>query len=154
MELKQLEFDFSEKKRKFKISTWFIKQDLEHKVSISYENETKRAYDLLKIMLNKYWKIDGRKKFNNIEVTEEEYQTWYIYFLEYYIDEHSIFVGSKEEKESKRLLRAMKKFFGNSTFNMDHRAGSQLKFAKTMVDTMGGDNAINVIKLAQNKSTN
>ena len=98
MALKQLEFDFSEKKRKFKILTWFIKQDLEHKVTISYENETKRSYDLLKIMLNKYWKIDGRKKFNNIEVTEEEYQTWYIYFLEYYIDEHSIFVGSKEEK--------------------------------------------------------
>ena len=154
MELKQLEFDFSEKKRKFKISTWFIKEDLEHKVSIFYENETKRAYDLLKIMLNKYWKIDGRKKFNNIEVTEEEYQTWYIYFLEYYIDEHSIFVGSKEEKESKRLLKAMKKFFGNPSFNDDHRAGSKLKFAKTMVDTMGIDNAINVVKLAQNKSTN
>ena len=154
MTLKQLEFDFSEKKRKFKIPTWFIKEDLEHKVSISYENETKRAYDLLKIMLNKYWKIDNRKKFNNIEVTEEEYQVWYVYFLEYYIDEHSIFVGSKEEKESKRLLKAMKKFFGNPSFNDDHRAGSQLKFAKNMVDTMGIDNAINVVKLAQNKSTN
>tara|TARA_R100001129_G_scaffold137546_1_gene98832 strand:- start:346 stop:774 length:429 start_codon:yes stop_codon:yes gene_type:complete len=134
------------KKRNFKISSWFIREELEHKVTISYENESKRSYDLLKIMLAKYWKIDNRKCFNNIEVTEEEYQTWYIYFLEYYIDETSIYVGSKEEKEAKRLLKAMKKFFGNSSFNMDHRAGAKLAFVKTMVQTMGIDNALEVSK--------
>tara|TARA_R100000655_G_C2856358_1_gene170571 strand:- start:48 stop:479 length:432 start_codon:yes stop_codon:yes gene_type:complete len=134
------------KKRKFKIASWFIREDLEHKVTISYDNETKRAYDLLEIMLNKYWKIDNRKSFNNIEVTEEEYQTWYIYFLEYYIDEYSIFVGSKEEKESKRLLKAMKKFFGNPKYNDDHRAGAKFRFVRTMIETMGSDKAVEVSK--------
>ena len=133
------------KKRKFKIASWFIREDLEHKVTISYDNETKRAYDLLDIMLNKYSKIDIRKSFNNIEVTEEEYQTWYVYFLEYYIDEDSIFVGSKEEKESKRLLKAMTKFFGNPKYSDDHRAGAKFRFVRTMVETMGSEKAVAVV---------
>tara|TARA_Y100001972_G_C7447564_1_gene229311 strand:- start:77 stop:508 length:432 start_codon:yes stop_codon:yes gene_type:complete len=129
------------KKRNFKIASWFIREELEHKVTISYDNESERSYDLLKIMLAKYWKIDNRRSFNNIEVTEEEYQTWYVYFLEYYIDEQSIFVNSKEEKESKRLLKAMKKFFGNPNFDMDHRAGSKLRFVRSMVKYMGTEKA-------------
>ena len=71
---------------KVKIPTWFIEEELCHKVTISYENETKRAYELLDILLSKYYKIDRRKNHNWIEITEEEYKTWYKYFLEYYID--------------------------------------------------------------------
>jgi hypothetical protein len=117
------------KAKQFKIATWFINKDLLHKVDIHYENETKRAYTLLDILASKYFKIDKRKKFNQIEITEEEYQTWYVYFLEYYIDDGSIYVGSKEEKESKRLLKAMVKFFGKPNFDESHRAGGKIKFA-------------------------
>tara|TARA_Y100001972_G_scaffold50698_1_gene62216 strand:+ start:36 stop:461 length:426 start_codon:yes stop_codon:yes gene_type:complete len=134
------------KTRKFKISSWFIREELMHKIDITYDNESKRAYELLDIMASKYFKIDNRKSFNRIDVTEEEYQTWYIYFLEYYIDETSIYVGSKEEKESKRLLKAMQKFFGKPNFNMDHRAGAKMKFVRTMVETMGADKAVAVLK--------
>ena len=143
------------KTRKFKIPSWFIREELEHKVTITYDNESKRAYYLLDIMLSKYWKIDNRKSFNKIEVTEEEYQTWYVYFLEYYIDESSIYVGSKEEKESKRLLKAMIKFFGKPNFNIDHRAGARLAFVRAMAETMGGDKALKVAKdLRKNKVIN
>ena len=69
------------KKRKYKIPTWFIEDELCHKVSISYDDESKRSYELLDIMSDKYFQIDRRRKFNRIEVTEEEYQTWYVYFL-------------------------------------------------------------------------
>tara|TARA_R100000900_G_scaffold146064_1_gene134015 strand:- start:117 stop:533 length:417 start_codon:yes stop_codon:yes gene_type:complete len=121
--------------RKYKIPTWFITEELQHKVGISYDHETKRAYELLDIMSDKYWKIDRRKKFNRIEVTEEEYQTWYVYFLEYYIDSESIYKGTKEYKESKKLLDRMIKFFGVPTFNESHRAGSKLKFVRTLIKT-------------------
>ena len=142
------------KKRKFKISSWFIREELMHKIDITYDNESKRAYELLDIMTSKYFKIDNRKSFNRIDVTEEEYQTWYIYFLEYYIDETSIYVGSKEEKESKRLLKAMQKFFGKPNFNMDHRAGAKMNFVRAMVETMGGDKAIEVAKGLKDQSIN
>jgi hypothetical protein len=121
--------------RKYKIPTWFITEELHHKVGISYDHETKRAYELLDIMSDKYWKIDRRKKFNRIEVTEEEYQTWYVYFLEYYIDSESIYKGTKEYKESKKLLDRMIKFFGVPTFNENHRAGSKLRFVRTLIKT-------------------
>ena len=117
------------KEKQFKIATWFINKDLLHKVDIHYENETKRAYDLLDILASKYFKIDYRKKFNQIEITEEEYKTWYVYFLEYYIDDGSIYVGSKAEKEAKRLLKSLIKFFGQSNFDESHRAGGKIKFA-------------------------
>jgi len=117
------------KAKQFKIATWFINKDLLHKVDIHYENETKRAYTLLDILASKYFKIDKRKKFNQIEITEEEYKTWYVYFLEYYIDDGSIYVGSKEEKEAKRLLKSLIKFFGQSNFDESHRAGGKIKFA-------------------------
>jgi hypothetical protein len=117
------------KAKQFKIATWFINEDLLHKVDIHYENETKRAYTLLNILASKYFKIDKRKKFNQIEITEEEYKTWYVYFLEYYIDDASIYVGSKEEKEAKRLLKSLIKFFGQSNFDESHRAGGKIKFA-------------------------
>jgi|TARA_R110002051_G_C8505557_1_gene465519 hypothetical protein len=117
------------KAKQFKIATWFINEDLLHKVDIHYENETKRAYTLLDILASKYFKIDKRKKFNQIEITEEEYKTWYVYFLEYYIDDGSIYVGSKEEKEAKRLLKSLIKFFGQSNFDESHRAGGKIKFA-------------------------
>lgn len=121
--------------KKYKIPTWFIRQELSHKVDISYDNETKRAYDLLDILRAKFYKIDNRKKLNQIEVTEEEYQTWYVYFLEYYIDDQSIYVGSKEEKEAKKLLRKMNKFFGSYTFNENHRAGAKLRFVQNLIDS-------------------
>ena len=54
------------KTRKYKIPTWFIEDELSHKVSISYDHETKRAYKLLDIMSDKYFKIDRRRKFNRI----------------------------------------------------------------------------------------
>ena len=142
------------KTRKFKISSWFIREELMHKIDITYDNESKRAYKLLDIMASKYFRIDNRKSFNRIDVTEEEYQTWYIYFLEYYIDETSIYVGSKEEKESKRLLKAMQKFFGKPNFNMDHRAGAKMNFARAMVETMGVDNAVEVAKDLKDQSIN
>ena len=117
------------KTKQFKISTWFINKHLGHKVDIHYDNETKKAYNLLDIMRIKYFKIDNRKKFNQIEITEEEYKTWYVYFLAYYIDEASWFVGTKEEKEAKRLLKSLIKFFGQSNFDESHRAGGKIKFA-------------------------
>ena len=120
------------KAKQFKIATWFINKDLLHKVDIHYENETKRAYTLLDILASKYFKIDKRKKFNQIEITEEEYKTWYVYFLEYYIDDDSIYVGSKEEKEAKRLLKSLIKFFGQSNFDESHRAGGKIKFAVSL----------------------
>jgi len=139
---------------KFKIPSWFIRKELEHKVTITYENESKRAYDLLDIMLSKYYKIDRRKSFNKIEVTEEEYQTWYVYFLEYYIDDGSIYVGSEEEKVSKKLLRKMIKFFGKPNFNIDHRAGAKLAFARAMVESMGSEKAVEVAKGIKGQSIN
>ena len=120
------------KAKQFKIATWFINEDLLHKVDIHYENETKRAYTLLDILASKYFKIDNRKKFNQIEITEEECKTWYVYFLEYYIDDDSIYVGSKEEKEAKRLLKSLIKFFGQSNFDESHRAGGKIKFAVSL----------------------
>ena len=142
------------KTHKFKIPSWFIREELEHKVTITYDNESKRAYDLLDIMLSKYWKIDNRKSFNKIEVTEEEYQTWYVYFLEYYIDEGSMYVGSRVEKESKRLSKAMIKFFGIPNFNIDHRAGAKMNFVRAMVETMGADKAVEVAKGLKDQSIN
>ena len=134
------------KKHKFKIPSWFINKHLLHKVDIHYENETKRSIALLDILASKYFNIDNRKKINQIEVTEEEYQTWYVYFLEYYIDDGSIYVGSEEEKVSKKLLRKMIKFFGKPNFNIDHRAGAKMNFVRTMVKTMGADKAVAVLK--------
>ena len=134
------------KKHKFKIPSWFINKHLLHKVDIHYENETKRSIALLDILASKYFNIDNRKKINQIEVTEEEYQTWYVYFLEYYIDDGSIYVGSEEEKVSKKLLRKMIKFFGKPNFNIDHRAGARLAFVRTMVEAMGADKAVAVLK--------
>ena len=120
--------------RKFKIPTWFIEDELCHKISISYDHETERAYQLLDILYSKLNVHDRRRKYNWVEVTEEEYQTWYKYFLEYYIDDSSIYAGSKEYKESKKLLKRMFKFFGASSFDESHRAGSKLKFAMALVN--------------------
>ena len=121
--------------RKYKIPTWFITEHLHHKVSIHYEEETKRAYELLDIMSGKYFNIDRRRKFNRIEITEEEYQTWYVYFLEYYIDDESIYKGTKEYKEAKKLLDRMIKFFGVPNYDMNHRAGTKMRFVRTLVKT-------------------
>ena len=134
------------KTKQLNIKTWFIRHELEHKVTITYEHETKRAYDLLDIMLAKYYKIDYRRTYNKIEVTEEEYQTWYVYFLEYYIDPTCMYVGSKEEKESKRLLKAMVKFFGKPNFDISHRAGAMLGFAGSLIDDYGETKALTIAK--------
>lgn len=119
--------------RKFKIPTWFIEDELGHKVSISYENETERAYQVLDNLYSKL-KYDRRKKFNWIEITQEEYQTWYKYFLEYYIDDDSLYYKTEEYKEAKKLLKKLIKVFGVSTFDESHRAGSKLKFAMALVN--------------------
>jgi hypothetical protein len=121
------------KTRKFKIATWFIEDELCHKVSISYDHETERAYQLLDILYSKL-EYDRRRKFNWIEITEEEYQTWYKYFLEYYIDDDSIYYRTEEYKEAKKLLRKLINFFGVSSFDESHRAGAKLKFVKALVD--------------------
>ena len=121
------------KKRKYKIPTWFIDQELMHKVGISYEGETKRSMEILNELDLKYLKIDRRKKYNWIEVTEEEYQTWYVYFLEYYIDRDSIYYKTEEESESKKLLSRMKRFFGEYTFDESHRAGAKMRFVSQLV---------------------
>lgn len=121
------------KKRNYKIPTWFIEQELMHKISISYEGETKRSMDILDELFSKYCKIDRRKKYNWIEVTEEEYQTWYVYFLEYYIDPDSWYYKTKEETESKKLLSRMRRFFGEYTFDESHRAGARMRFVTTLV---------------------
>ena len=121
------------KKRNYKIPTWFIEQELMHKISISYEGETKRSMDILDELFSKYCKIDRRKKYNWIEVTEEEYQTWYVYFLEYYIDSDSWYYKTKEETESKKLLSRMRRFFGEYTFDESHRAGARMRFVTTLV---------------------
>jgi len=121
--------------KKYKIPTWFITENLHHKVGIHYEQETKRAYELLDIMSSKYFKIDRRKKLNQIEVTEEEYQTWYVYFLEYYIDDESIYAGTQDYKEAKKLLNKMIKFFGVPNFNVNHRAGTKMRFVRTLFET-------------------
>ena len=49
------------KTRKFKIATWFIEDELCHKVSISYDHETERAYQLLDIIYSKL-EYDRRRK--------------------------------------------------------------------------------------------
>ena len=134
------------KKHKFKIPSWFINKHLLHKVDIHYENETKRSIALLDILASKYFNIDNRKKINQIEVTEEEYQTWYVYFLEYYIDDGSIYVGSKHEKESKRLLKAMVKFFGKPNFDISHRAGAMLSAVRSLINHYGETKALTLAK--------
>jgi len=121
------------KTRKYKIPTWFIEDELCHKISIGYEGETKRSMEILDELDLKYLKIDRRKKYNWIEVTEEEYQTWYVYFLEYYIDRDSIYYKTKEETESKKLLSRMRRFFGEYTFDESHRAGARMRFVTTLV---------------------
>ena len=121
------------KTRKFKIATWFIEDELCHKVSISYDHETERAYQLLDIIYSKL-KYDRRKKFNSIEISEEEYQTWYKYFLEYYIDDDSLYYRTEEYKEAKKLLRKLINFFGVSSFDESHRAGAKLKFVMALVN--------------------
>jgi|TARA_Y100000296_G_C5000446_1_gene169913 hypothetical protein len=132
--------------KQFNIKTWFIVNELSYKCDIYYENETKRAYDLLDVMMNKYYKIDNRRTYNKIQVTEEEYQTWYVYFLEYYIDDGSIYVGSKHEKESKRLLKAMVKFFGKPNFDISHRAGAMLGAVRSLINHYGETKALTLAK--------
>ena len=76
------------------------------------------------------------------------------YFLQYYIDEASWFVGTKEEKEAKRFLKSLIKFFGKSDFSEDHRAGAKMKFVFNMVKEMGAKNALQVVKSLKDKPLN
>ena len=128
--------------------------------------------------LNKYY----LKPFTWIEVTHEEYEVWYKYWLEYYYDDTSIFwdIRSQYPKnpnsmfysgerpkwlptsrtpdwayiEAKKLLYRMDKFFGQSKFSEDHRAGAKMKFAHNMVKEMGAENALNVVKSLKDKPLN
>ncbi len=72
MALKQLEFDFSEKKRKFKISSLFLDHDMLHKSEgVTYDNEGTRSYDLLEIISKKIHKALPKKLnygTNNIKI--------------------------------------------------------------------------------------
>ena len=127
--------------------------------------------------LNKYY----LKPFTYIEVTEEEYKTWYKYWLEFYFDDESYFydvrsqfnshdpmvdnikkpkwfpkkrVPSKEYIESKKLFCKMKNIFGEANFSEDHRAGAKMKFVSTMVKEMGVDNALAVAKTLKSSKLN
>ena len=134
------------KTRKYKIPTWFIEQELCHKISIGYEGETKRSIEILDELFAKYLKIDRRRKYNWIEVTEEEYQTWYVYFLEYYIDPDSWYYKTKEEAESKKLLSRMRRFFGEYTFDESHRAGAKIRFVTELVKAGLGASSVTNLK--------
>ena len=82
------------KTRKFKISSWFIREELMHKVDITYDNE------------------------------------------------------------SKRLLRSMIKFFGKPNFDMDHRAGAKMNFARALIQNCGEKKALAVAKGLKDQSIN
>ena len=128
--------------------------------------------------LNKFY----LKPFTWIEITEEEYKVWYKYWLEYYFDETSIFwdirsqylknpnsmfysgkppkwlpnkrTPSWEYTEAKNILNRMNKFFGQSDFSEDHRAGAKMKFVSNMVKEMGAENALQVVKSLKDKPLN
>ena len=181
-------------KAKFKMSSIFLDHEMLHKCDgVSYDNESKRAEELLDIISGKLNFVIPKKRrrdvvnrlekkyytaltlkeyvsslnevykkpFGYIEITKEEYDVWYKYWLEYYVDDYSIFgdirlqfndychnpndpipkwVPNKKTKsweylEANKLLKRMNKVFGEPQLLNDHRAGAKIEFAKTLIDT-------------------
>ena len=182
------------KKHKFKMSSIFLDNEMLHKCDgVSYDNESKRAEELLDIISGKLQSVISKKRrrdvvsrlekkyftaktlkeyisslnevykkpFGYIEITQEEYDVWYKYWLEYYVDDYSLFgdirlqfgdmhhnpnepkpewlpnkkTKSWEYLEADKLLKRMKKVFGEPELLNEHRAGAKISFAKTLVDT-------------------
>jgi len=182
------------KKHKFKMSSIFLDHEMLHKCDgVSYDNESKRAEELLNIISAKLQSVISKKRrrdvvsrlekkyytaktlkeyvsslnevykkpFAYIEITQEEYDVWYKYWLEYYVDDYSIFgdirlqfsdvlhnpnepkpkwlpnkkTKSWEYLEANKLLKRMKKVFGEPELLNEHRAGAKIDFVKTLIDT-------------------
>lgn len=102
---------------------------------------TYKEYENLE--LSKY-----KKDFAYLEITEEEFNTWYEYWLDFYYDDYSCYADVRENfnqpmkdlqvdkpvrsvqyLEARKLLNKMTKVFKDTSFNQDHRASNKLKFA-------------------------
>ena len=176
------------------MSSIFLDHEMLHKCDgVSYDNESKRAEELLNIISAKLQSVISKKRrrdvvsrlekkyftaktlkeyvsslnevykkpFGYIEITQEEYDVWYKYWLEYYVDDYSLFgdirlqfgsswhnpnepkpkwlpnkkTKSWEYLEANKLLKRMKKVFGEPELLNDHRAGAKIKFVRTLFDT-------------------
>ena len=114
---------------------------------IEEKQKTVSSYkDWCKLELSKF-----KKSFVYLEITEEEFWTWFKYWLEYYFDDGSYYgdvrecgypfdkfksskkIRSMEYLEARKLLKRMFKIFKLDNFIEDHRAGSKLKFAMSLV---------------------
>jgi hypothetical protein len=111
---------------------------------ITEKQQSAKSYEeYVSLQLSKY-----KKEFAYLEITEEEFNVWYEYWLDYYYDDFSIYgdirenfiqpfdwlhshkaIRSVEYLEAKKLLNRMKKTFKNNSFNNDYRASNKLKFA-------------------------
>jgi len=73
------------KTKTFNMTYDLIENELNHKIAVGYENESKRAYEILEELQEKIIKATSnldcvyKDKKIKFEVTEEEYQTWYVY---------------------------------------------------------------------------
>ncbi len=174
------------------MSSIFLDHEMLHKCDgVHYDNESKRAEELLDIISAKLHSVISKKRrsdvvsrlekkyytaktleeyhsslnevykkpFGYIEITQEEYDVWYKYWLEYYVDDFSIFgdvrhqfhdhnpneplpkwVPNKKKKsweylEANKLLKRMNKVFGEPELLNEHRAGAKIDFVKTLIDT-------------------
>jgi len=123
------------------------------------KHETASDYKEFISSLNEQYK----KPFTYLEITQEEYEVWFKYWLEYYYDDDSIFADirtqyplyknsmyysgprpkwlpnkrtpSWEYLEARKLLKRMKKVFDKSDYDLDHRAGTKMKFVQTLINT-------------------
>lgn len=111
------------------------------------QNTVNSHKDWYALELSKY-----KKEFAYLEITEEEFWTWFKYWLEYYYDDGSYYadlrecghpfdkfkshkkIRSAEYLEARKLLNKMFKIFKLDNFIEDHRAGSKLKFAMSLVN--------------------
>jgi hypothetical protein len=111
---------------------------------ITEKQQSAKSYkEYVSLELSKY-----KKEFAYLEITEEEFNTWYEYWLNYYYDHFSCYgdirenftqpfewlhshkvIRSVEYLEAEKLLTKMKKAFKNNSFNNDYRASNKLKFA-------------------------
>jgi len=116
------------KTKTFNMTYDLIENELNHKIAVGYENESKRAYEILEELQEKIIKATSnldcvyKDKKIKFEVTEEEYQTWYVYWFDFYLDETSIWNNTLIQKECKKLKNQMIKFFGKPNFDDSHRA--------------------------------
>ena len=143
------------KTKTFNMTYDFIDNELSHKIAVGYENESKRAYEILEELQEKVSKATSnldcvyKDKKIKFEVTEEEYQIWFVYWFDFYIDEFSCWNDTSEQKEAKRLKNQMIKFFGKPNFDDSHRVGRKLKplFAlfrdMTTQNIHGGNDTLN-----------